>query len=143
MDAWVIWIVLAVAFGVGEIVTTSFFLAPFGVGALAAAVVAAVGAGLVVSVAVFILVSVLMLLFVRPIARAHLHTPAQIRTGTAALVGRRAMVVERISNDEAVGCVRIDGEVWTARAYDEDEVIEAGRPVTVVEIRGATALVAE
>jgi len=143
MDAWVIWIVLAVAFGVGEIVTTSFFLAPFGVGALAAAVVAAVGGGLVVSVAVFILVSVLMLLFVRPIARAHLHTPAQIRTGTAALVGRRAMVVERISNDEAVGCVRIDGEVWTARAYDEDEVIEAGRPVTVVEIRGATALVAE
>jgi membrane protein implicated in regulation of membrane protease activity len=143
MDDWVIWVILAVVFGAGEIMTTSFFLAPFGIGAIAAAVVAGVGAGIGISAAVFILVSVLMLLFVRPIARAHLKTPAQIRTGTAALIGRRAMVVERISNDEAVGCVRIDGEVWTARAYDEDEVIEAGRPVTVVEIKGATALVAE
>jgi membrane protein implicated in regulation of membrane protease activity len=52
-------------------------------------------------------------------------------------------VVERIANSEGVGCVRIDGEVWTARAYDEDEVIEAGKRVQVLEIRGATALVAE
>lgn len=143
MDDWVIWVILAVVFGAGEIVTTSFFLAPFGIGAGAAAIVAAIGAGAVASAAVFILVSVLMLLFVRPIARAHLKMPAQLRTGTAALIGRRAMVLERISNDEAVGSVRIDGEVWTARAYDDDEVIEAGRPVTVVEIKGATALVSE
>ena len=52
------------------------------------------------------------------------------------------MVLERIANDEGVGCVRIDnGEVWTARSYSEDEVIEAGERVEVVEIRGATALV--
>jgi hypothetical protein len=61
----------------------------------------------------------------------------------AALVGRHAMVVERIANDEGVGCVKLDGEVWTARAYDEDEIIEQGRRVHVVEIRGATALVSE
>jgi membrane protein implicated in regulation of membrane protease activity len=143
MDAWVIWIIVACLFGVGEIASTSFFLGPFAIGALVAAIVAALGGGAVAAAAVFILVSVLLLLFVRPIARAHLRTPAQIRTGTAALVGRRAMVIERISNDEAVGCVRIDGEVWTARAYDDDEVIEAGTPVQVIEIRGATALVSQ
>jgi len=143
MDAWVIWVIVACLFGAGEIASTSFFLGPFAIGALVAAVVAAVGGGAVAAAAVFILVSVLLLLFVRPIARAHLRTPAQIRTGTAALVGRRAMVIERISNDEAVGCVRIDGEVWTARAYDDDEVIEAGTPVQVIEIRGATALVSQ
>ncbi|MDO8212793.1 NfeD family protein [Conexibacter sp. CPCC 206217] len=143
MDEWVIWVILAVVFGAGEIVTTSFFLAPFAGGAAVAAIAAGVGVGFGASAAIFILVSVLLLLFVRPIARAHLKTPAQLRTGTAALVGRRAMVLERISNDEAVGCVRIDGEVWTARAYDDDDIIEAGRPVTVVEIRGATALVSE
>jgi len=143
MDAWVIWIVVACAFGAGEIASTSFFLGPFALGALVAALVSALGGGAVVAVAAFILVSVLLLLFVRPIARAHLRTPAQIRTGTAALVGRRAMVIERISNDEAVGCVRIDGEVWTARAYDDDEVYEPGTPVQVIEIRGATALVSE
>jgi membrane protein implicated in regulation of membrane protease activity len=53
------------------------------------------------------------------------------------------MVVERIANHEGVGRVRIDGEVWTARALDEDQVIEAGTSVHVVDIKGATALVME
>jgi membrane protein implicated in regulation of membrane protease activity len=143
MDAWVIWILVAVAFGAGEVLTTTFVLAPFGVGALVAALVAAIGGGAVGSWATFIVVSLLTLWVVRPIARSHLRTPAQLRTGTAALVGRRAIVLERIANDEGVGCVRIDGEVWTARTYEEDRVIEAGTPVQVIEIRGATALVSE
>ncbi len=50
-------------------------------------------------------------------------------------------MLERIANREGVGCVKIDGEVWTARSYDEDDVIDAGERVEVVEIRGATALV--
>jgi membrane protein implicated in regulation of membrane protease activity len=50
-------------------------------------------------------------------------------------------VVERVGSDE--GCVRLDGEIWTARPYDEDQVFEAGARVQVLEIRGATALVAE
>ncbi|MBS1870501.1 MAG: NfeD family protein [Actinobacteria bacterium] len=143
MDSWVIWILVAVAFGIGEVLTTTFVLAPFSVGALIAALVAAIGGGAVGSWSVFIVVSLLMLWVVRPIARAHMRTPAQLRTGTAALIGRRAIVLERIANDEGVGCVRIDGEVWTARAYDEESVIEAGTPVQVIEIRGATALVSE
>jgi membrane protein implicated in regulation of membrane protease activity len=53
------------------------------------------------------------------------------------------MVVERIANNEGAGCVKIDGEVWTARSYIDDEVYEAGTRVQVVEIRGATALVTE
>jgi membrane protein implicated in regulation of membrane protease activity len=50
-------------------------------------------------------------------------------------------VLERIANDEGVGCVKIDGEVWTARSYADGEVIDVGQRVEVVEIRGATALV--
>jgi membrane protein implicated in regulation of membrane protease activity len=143
MDAWVIWILVAVAFGIGEVLTTTFVLAPFSVGALVAAFIAAIGGGTLGSWTAFILVSLLTLWVVRPIARAHMRTPAQLRTGTAALIGRRAIVLERIANDEGVGCVRIDGEVWTARAYVEDQVIDAGTPVEVIEIRGATALVSE
>ncbi len=143
MDGWTFWIIAAAALGVGELLTTSFFLAPFAVGALVTALIAAIGGGAVGSWATFIVVSLLMLWVVRPIARAHLRTPPQIRTGTAALIGSRAVVLERIANHEGVGCVRIDGEVWTARAYDEDRVIEAGTPVEVIEIRGATALVSE
>ncbi len=52
-------------------------------------------------------------------------------------------MLERIVNAEGVGCVKIGGEVWTARSYDEDQVIEAGTRVQVVQIKGATALVSE
>lgn len=143
MDEWVLWLIAAVIFGVGEIATLSFFLAPFAGGALVAAIVAAAGGGPIVSWAVFLVVSVTMLAALRPLARSHRRQPPQLRTGTAALVGRTGMVLERIANDEGVGCVRIDGEVWTARSYDDDEIIEAGKRVQVVEIRGATALVTE
>jgi len=142
MDAWVLWLVLAAILAIGEMLTLGFFLAPFAGGALAAAPVAALGAGDVAAGVVFLVVSILLFWVVRPIARAHRRMPPALRTGTDALVGREAMVLERIANDEAVGVVKIDGEVWTARAFD-DEVIEPGAKVHVIEIRGATALVSE
>jgi membrane protein implicated in regulation of membrane protease activity len=143
MSDWIPWLIAAAVFAVGEMLTTSFFLAPFAAGATLAALTAVVGAGSVASWTVFIVASLLVLLVVRPIARSHMKVPPQIRTGAAALIGKQAIVLERIANDEGVGCVKIDGEVWTARSLDDDEVIEKGRRVQVVEIRGATALVTE
>jgi membrane protein implicated in regulation of membrane protease activity len=143
MDPWVLWLIAAVIFAVGEIATLGFFLAPFAGGALVAAIVAAAGGGDLVSLVAFLLVSGVLLTALRPLARSHRRMPAQLRTGTAALVGRTAMVTERISNDEGTGSVKLEGESWTARSYDEDAVIEAGRRVQVMEIRGATALVTE
>jgi membrane protein implicated in regulation of membrane protease activity len=142
MDAWIIWLIAAVAAAVGEILTTGFFLAPFAAGALVGMLAELLGLGAVVAWVGFAVVTILCLALVRPIARRHLYLPPQTRTGTAALIGRPAMVLERIDNDENVGSVRIEGEVWTARSYDEDRVIEPGTRVQVVEIRGATALVA-
>jgi membrane protein implicated in regulation of membrane protease activity len=143
MDPWVLWLIAAVVFAVGEITTLGFFLAPFAGGALLAALVAAAGGGTLISLVVFLLVSGVLLGALRPLARSHRRMPAQLRTGTAALVGRSAMVTERIHNDEDTGCVKLEGESWTARAYDGDEVIEPGRRVQVIEIRGAIALVSE
>jgi membrane protein implicated in regulation of membrane protease activity len=143
MDAWVIWLIAAVIFGVGEIATLGFFLAPFAGGALVAALVTGLGGGTFVGWASFLVVSVILLLALRPLARSHRRLPPVLRTGTASLVGKTGMVVERIANDEGVGCVKIDGEVWTARAYDDDDVIEAGKRVQIIEIKGATALVTE
>jgi membrane protein implicated in regulation of membrane protease activity len=143
MSGWVLWVIAAAAFGVGEMLTTGFFLAPFALGAGIAAVADVAGAGGLAAWLVFILVSLLTLVLVRPIARSHLSTPPAIRTGSAALIGKHAVVLERIANREGVGCVKIDGEVWTARSLYDDRVIEQGTPVEVVDIKGATALVSE
>ena len=143
MEPWLIWLIAAVVFAVGEIATLSFFLAPFAAGAALAAIVSAAGAGEAIAWIIFLVVSVIVLSALRPVARAHRRQPAALRTGTAALVGRSATVIERIANLEDTGCVKLEGERWTARAYDDDEIFEPGSRVHVVEIKGATALVTE
>jgi membrane protein implicated in regulation of membrane protease activity len=142
MDAWLIWLIAGVFAAVGEILTAGFFLAPFAIGAFGAMVADLVGAGGAVQFIVFAVLTLACFGLVRPIAKRHMYTPPQIRTGAAALVGASAIVLDRIANDEGVGSVRIGGEVWTARSYDDDIVFEQGAKVEVVEIRGATALVA-
>ena len=141
MEDWVWWMVAAGALAVGEIFTMGFFLGPIAVAAVLAAVVAAVGIDLPVQWIVFIAASLGSLAVLRPIAKRHLRTPPRIRTGTAALVGGPATVVERVDTNS--GCVKIGGELWTARAYDEGESFEPGARVEVMKIDGATALVAE
>jgi membrane protein implicated in regulation of membrane protease activity len=141
MEPWMFWILLAVILAAGEVMTLGFFLAPFAAGALLGAGADLAGAGAVVSVLVFLVSSGLFLGLLRPVARRHLRTPAQLRTGTAALIGKTAMVTARVDADG--GAVKLDGEIWTARPYDGDEVYEPGSRVHVIEIRGATALVSE
>jgi membrane protein implicated in regulation of membrane protease activity len=141
VPAWAVWVVLAAALAVGEVFTLTFLLGLIAAAALAAAVAAALGAGLVVQLIVFIAVSIASIALLRPIAKAHLRTPARLRTGTAALVGARAVVVERVDDDG--GRVRIGGEEWSARSFVDGQVIEPGTRVEVAQIEGATALVLE
>ena len=139
---WLVWVLVAVALGVGELVTPGlFFLGPVALAALAAAAASALGAGTIGSLIVFIVCSVASLLILRPVARRHVRLPAISRTGTDALVGRKAIVTRR--TDGHGGRVRIGGEEWTARTYLDDQVIEEGQTVDVIQIEGATALVAE
>jgi membrane protein implicated in regulation of membrane protease activity len=141
MPDWVIWIIGAAALVAGEVFTLGFILGPIALAALLAALVAAVGGGLGLQLAVFIVGSVASLAIVRPLATRHLRMPAHTRTGAAALVGARAVVLERVDADH--GMVKIGGEVWTARPYDEDQAFEPGTRVDVMKIEGATALVSE
>ena len=141
MPAWVLWMIAAAGLAAGEIFTLGFFLGPIALAAVLAAIVAALGGGAAFQFAAFIVGALASLAIVRPIVQRHIRTPAQLRTGTAALVGARAVVLERVDGDG--GRVRIGGEVWSARAYDDVQVIEPGARVEVLEIRGATALVSE
>ena len=100
-----------------------------------------IGAGIILELIVFIAVSLASLGFLRPIARRHIRMPALTRTGTAALVGTKALVLQRV--DANGGRVRIGGEEWSARAFFEGQTLEPGARVEVAKIEGATALVFE
>jgi membrane protein implicated in regulation of membrane protease activity len=141
MDEWVLWIIAAGVLAVGEMFTLGFFLGPIAIAATLAAIVALAGGGIALQWIVFTAVSAGSLLVLRPIARRHMRTPAQLRTGTAALVGATAVVIDRVDRDG--GTVRLAGEIWSARSYDEDHAFEPGTRVEVLKIDGATALVHE
>jgi membrane protein implicated in regulation of membrane protease activity len=141
MPDWAWWLVIAAALAGGEILTLGFFLGPIALAALLATLVAVAGASVPLQIGTFVAGAIASLAIVRPIARRHMHTPPSIRTGTAALIGSRAVVLEQVDSDS--GKVKIGGEVWTARAFDEDDVIEPGKRVEVMRIEGATALVVE
>jgi membrane protein implicated in regulation of membrane protease activity len=140
MESWIVWLIVAAVLGVAELVTITF---AFGIIAVAAVVAAAVGAfhiDLGIQLAAFIVAAGAGLGFVRPLAIRHIKQPPALRTGTAALVGRSAVVMEEVS--EHSGRVRIDGEEWSSRPYlDESLVIPVGAKVDVMQIKGATALV--
>jgi len=142
MPGWLIWAIVAVALAVGELLTPGmFFLGPVALAAIAAGIASLLGAVAWLQLIVFIAVSIASLGLLRPIARAHIRMPALTRTGTAALVGSKAVVLQRV--DVNGGRVRIGGEEWSARAYIDDQVLEPGTRVEVVKIEGATALVYE
>ena len=142
MTGLVLWLIAAVLRGIGELLTPGlFFLGPVALAAVGAAITAGVGGGIVLQLIVFIGISLASLAFLRPIARRHVHMPALTRTGTAALVGKKALVVQRV--DANGGLVRIGGEEWSARAFFEEQTLEPGARVEVAKIEGATALVFE
>jgi membrane protein implicated in regulation of membrane protease activity len=142
MTGLILWAVAAVLLAIGELVTPGlFFLGPVAVAAVAAAVAAGLGGGVILQFLVFIAGSLASLAVLRPVARRHLHMPALARTGTAALVGTKALVLQRV--DANGGRVRIGGEEWSARAFFDEQVLEPGKRVEVAKIEGATALVFE
>ena len=138
---WLAWLGVAVVLGIVEVTTLGLVFAMLAVGALAGALTALVTDEAILQLLVALVVSVAMLAVVRPLALRHVRTPYAIRTGVAALVGARGLVLEPV--DAQGGRVKIKGEVWSARSFDPHATIEAGRSVDVVEIDGATAVVYE
>ena len=138
---WAAWLGLAVVLGIVEVSTLDLTFAMVAAGALAAFVVAGFTDNLVIEAVVAMGVSVAMLAVVRPLALRHLRQPLAIRTGTDALIGEQAVVLQPVTASS--GQVKLRGEVWSARAFDPHASIETGRHVEVVSIDGATVVVYE
>jgi len=138
-NAWAGWFAAAALLGVAELLSMDFVLLMVALGLAGGGLAALVGATLPLQVLVAVVIAMGTLVFVRPSVVRRLHHGPELTTGHAALVGRSATVIEEISMQG--GQVKLAGEVWTARPYDESLVIPAGSTVDVFEIRGATAVV--
>jgi membrane protein implicated in regulation of membrane protease activity len=135
----VIWVIAAAVLGVAELLTTTLALGLVAVGALAAALTSALGGDIALQLIAFAVVSLAGIVLIRPYALRRLRRRPALRTGTAALVGQTGFVLADVTPH--AGRIRIGGEEWSARAYDEVSVIPSGSTVDVLQIKGATALV--
>ncbi len=142
MDPWIWWAIAAAGLLVAEILTGgALIFAMLALGSILGGIVAGTTGSLPWSVAAFAVGSLIGLVGVRPIARRHLRPTASVKTGVAALVGTSGIVVESVDGRD--GRIKLAGEIWSARSFDGESSMEPGTTVWVLQIDGATALVAE
>ena len=139
MSAAVLWLIAGVLLVAAEVLSGAFVLLMLGTAALAAAVASALGTPVWVDVVIFGVISMALITLARPMLRRRLHTGEHLLTNAEALIGGRAVVVSTV--DASGGRVKLRGELWSARAFDESQVLEPGQAVTVMNISGATAVV--
>jgi membrane protein implicated in regulation of membrane protease activity len=136
---WLIWLILAAALGAAEIFTLTAALGMLAVAALVTAGLAAAGLPLPAQLAAFTVIAAAGVALSRPVVRRIARRPPPRRFGVDALIGRPALVTREVTG--LGGRVRIGGEEWSARAYDENLVIPVGAKVDVMEVAGSTAVV--
>ncbi len=135
MDAWVVWIIVALLAILIEIFTLGFAVASLAAGALAASLVSFLGLGLTWQLALFSLFSLLAMVTIRPLAIRYIKRSRGakgVETNVNALIGRHAVVSSEIRGGE--GRVIVDGDDWKAMIEERDEVIKVGERVEVVDV---------
>ncbi|MEV0089016.1 NfeD family protein [Saccharopolyspora sp. NPDC050642] len=134
-----LWLIAGVVLIGAEVVSGELVLLMLGLAAIGAAGAAALGVPLGVDAAVFALLGLGLIFVARPALKRRLNRGLELKTNVEALIGKKAVVESTV--DATRGRVRINGDVWSARAFDETQVLETGQTVMVMDISGATAVV--
>lgn len=138
--AWETWLALTILLGVAELFSMDLILLMLAAGAGVGMLSALLGAPLVLQVILAAIAAIGSLAVVRPSALKRLHSGPELSLGHGKLVGEHAVALTRIS-DQQPGRIKLGGEEWTAKPYDQTLVIAPGDPVEVLQIKGATAMV--
>lgn len=141
MNMVTIWLILA-----GVLVLVEFATAPltsiwFAGGALVAMVSAVLWAPIWLQVVLFVAVSALLVFLTRPLAEKIQRKGGRVRTNADSLIGKEAVVTERIDNLRSTGAVQVDGQEWTARSVNPEHTIEKDEIVMIRSIEGVKLIV--
>jgi membrane protein implicated in regulation of membrane protease activity len=141
--AWIIWLVLGIVLVVAEIFTLGFVLLWFGLGALAAALVAMTGAGLAWQFAAFAVVSVGLIAMSRTIFSQYLahRDEDAVKMGVDSLPGQIGTVALPSKGALREAAVRVYGSTWTAYPADGESELVEGEKVEVVSVKGSSIYV--
>jgi membrane protein implicated in regulation of membrane protease activity len=134
MVAYQIWLIVAIVLIIIEICTAAFGSICFAIGAGIAALAAGLGAGLTWQIVIFAVVSLLTFIFLRPFVLKFMDSKSKdVKTNADALVGRKAVVSERIDASQQTGRVAVDGDDWKAVTAD-GSIVEKGAAVEIIKL---------
>ena len=137
---WVFWLIAAGVFFIIEMATIGFLVFWLGIGALLAMVTSFVTDSIFIQALVFVITSTLLLIFTRPLVNKFIKTPKELKTNAYSIIGKKAIVISKINNVEGVGQIKIDGDVWSAKSFNDEDIPE-DTEVEITEIDGVKAVV--
>ena len=137
---WIFWLIAAGIFFIIEMATIGFLVFWLGIGALLAMVTSFITDSIIIQFIVFVTTSTLLLIFTRPLVNKFIKIPKEIKTNAYSIIGKKGIVISKINNVDGEGQIKIDGEVWSAKSFDEEN-IEKDTEVEIVEIDGVKAVV--
>ena len=137
---WIFWLIAAGVFFIIEMATIGFLIFWLGIGALLAMVTSFITDSILVQSIVFVVTSTILLIFTRPLVNKFIKVPKELKTNAYSIIGKKGIVISKINNIEGNGQIKIDGDVWSAKSIDEEE-IEKNTEIEIVEIDGVKAVV--
>ena len=137
---WIFWLIAAGVFFIIEMATIGFLVFWLGIGALLAMVTSFITDSIFIQALVFVVTSTLLLIFTRPLVDKFIKTPKELKTNAYSIIGKKAIVISKINNIEGVGQIKIDGDVWSAKSFDDEDIPE-DTEVEITEIDGVKAVV--
>ena len=139
MSLAIIWLIVLVVCLIIEISTLGLASIWFAGGALLAMLIAVIGGPLWLQILLFLVTSIVLLVFTRPVATKYFNKN-RTKTNVESVVGKQAIVTEKIDNLKGAGRIITNGMEWTARSLD-DSLIEEGAVVVIEKIEGVKAIV--
>lgn len=136
---WQVWLIIAGLFFIGEIATVGFLIFWFGIGALIAMVVSLFTSNIIIQTTVFVISSTILIFATKPFVKKFADVK-KTNTNVYSIIGKKALVIKTINPIHSIGQIKLNGEVWTAES-ENNEVIEEGSEVKILEIKGVKAIV--
>ena len=134
MQLYQIWLIIAILLVIFEICSATFGAICFAIGAGFSALAAGLGLNLTWQIIIFAVVSLLIFIFLRPFMLKFLDRKSKdVKTNADALLGRTAVVSERIDATQHTGRVAVDGDDWKAISAD-GSTIEKGTEVEIIKM---------
>ena len=137
---WIFWLIAAGIFFIIEMATIGFLVFWLGIGALLAMVTSFLTDSILIQVIVFVITSILLLIFTRPLVNKFVKVPKEVKTNAYSIIGKKGIVISAINNIEGSGQIKIDGEVWSTKSANDDDIAK-DTEVEIIEIDGVKAVV--